>query len=60
MPKIDFYVDFLALKVDFWDQKGYKKNSGCKFNSCACKLDFPELHESKFAAYFTGWYILEP
>jgi len=30
------------------------------FKGRACKLDFPALHESKFAAYFTGWLIVGP
>jgi len=30
------------------------------FKGRACKLDFPALHESNFAAYFTGYQILGP
>jgi len=30
------------------------------FKGRACKLDFPALHESKFAAYFTGCQICGP
>jgi len=30
------------------------------FKRRACKLDFHALHESNFAAYFTGCQILDP
>jgi len=30
------------------------------FKGRTCKLDFPALHESKFAAYFTGCLLFEP
>jgi len=30
------------------------------FNERTCKLDFPALHESNFAAYFTGCQIFVP
>jgi len=60
MPKVEFIfaarkvnrkVDFLGRKVD------YKVHN---FKGRICKLDFPARHESKFAAYFTGWQILRP
>jgi len=30
------------------------------FKGRACKLDFPALHESNFAAYFTGCQLFGP
>jgi len=30
------------------------------FKGSACKLDFPALHDSNFAAYFTGCQIFGP
>jgi len=47
------------FKVDFEAKKSIKKTLWLPhFKELACKSDFLSLHESKFAAYFTGWQIL--
>jgi len=56
---------FLAWKVDkqsiFEAKKSIKKALRLpNFKGRACKLDFPALHASIFAAYFTGWQLFEP
>jgi len=66
VPKVDFEVDFFgASKVDkksiFEAKKSIKEALWLyNFKGHACKLYFPALHESKFAAYFTGWQIFGP
>jgi len=45
----------LSKKVDFGGQKVVKKTLRLpNFKGRNCNLDFPTLHESNFAAYFTG------
>jgi len=52
VPKVDFKVDFFGLKSRF---KSIKMALWLpNFKGRACNLDFPALHESNFAAYFTG------
>jgi len=51
----------LVKKVDFKGKKSIKKRLRLpNFKGCTCKLDFPALHESNFAAHFTGYLILGP
>jgi len=58
VPKVDFKGDFFGLKSRL---KSIKKAQRLpNFKGRACKLDFPALHESNFAAYFTGCQLLGP
>jgi len=52
----------LSKIFDFGGAKRRRKKDAlvANFKGRACKLDFPALHESKFAAYFTRWQILGP
>jgi len=69
--KITYFIEFpskmkkLVEKSRFWWPKSRFKSIKKmlwlpNFKGRACKLDFPALHESNFAAYFTGCQILGP
>jgi len=62
VPKVDFKGDLFrpekSIKSQFKPIKKALRKPNFKVR--ACKLDFPALHESNFAAYFTGCQILGP